>query len=137
MFEAVRKLVREINGVRRMCGPACAAQYSAQVLLQFPQILRSGNLQAADRGMTSRTRSFRVGKNHIVLDGSMFSGAREMYARQVYFALDGFSVAPGQVAVDLGANCGLFTTLAAKTGCRTIAVDVQQDCSHTSLTCSA
>lgn len=56
----------------------------------------------------------------------MFSGAREMYARQVYFALDGFSLSRGEVVVDLGANWGLFTTLAAKTGCRTVAVDVQQ-----------
>jgi FkbM family methyltransferase len=126
MFEAVRKLVREVNGVRRMCGPACAAQYSAQVLLQMPQILRSGNLQPADRGMAHRARRFRVGKSHIVLDGSMFSGAREMYARQVYFSLDGFALSPGDVVMDLGSNCGLFTTLAAKCGCRTIAVDVQQ-----------
>ncbi len=127
MLAAVKKLVTEVNRVRRMCGPACAAEYSAQVLLQFPQILHSGNLQPADRGMTHKTRSFWVGKKQIVLDGSMFSGAREMYARQVYFALDGFSLAPGQVVVDFGANCGLFTTLAAKTGCRTIAVDVQQE----------
>lgn len=56
----------------------------------------------------------------------MFSGAREMYARQVYFAVDGFSLSRDDVVVDLGANWGLFTTLAAKTGCRTIAVDVQQ-----------
>ncbi|HKW27247.1 MAG TPA: FkbM family methyltransferase [Terriglobales bacterium] len=68
-----------------------------------------------------------MGKNHIVLDGSMFSGAREMYVRQVYFAVDGFSISPGDAVVDLGANWGLFTTLAAKTGCRTIAVDVQQE----------
>ncbi len=50
-----------------------------------------------------------------------------MYARQVYFALDGFSLSSGDVVLDLGANCGLFTALAAKIGCRTVAVDVQQD----------
>lgn len=109
-----------------MCGPASAAEYGAQVLLQFSQILRSGNLQPVDRCMDYGTRSFRVGKHHILLDGAMFSGAREMYARQVYFAIDGFALSPGNVVVDLGSNWGLFTTLAAKNRCRTIAVDVQQ-----------
>src|SRR6185295_17909158 len=43
----------------------------------------------------------------------------------VYFALPGFSLKPGDVVIDLGANVGVFTTLAARLASRVIAVDAQ------------
>jgi FkbM family methyltransferase len=42
-----------------------------------------------------------------------------------YFALEGFRVNAGDVVVDLGANCGLFSVLAAKMGARVLAVEAQ------------
>lgn len=61
----------------------------------------------------------------ILLDGRYFSGAREMYCRRVYFAIEGFEIRPEDVVVDLGANAGLFTTMAAVHGTRVIAVEAQ------------
>ncbi|HUY20585.1 MAG TPA: FkbM family methyltransferase [Candidatus Binataceae bacterium] len=61
------------------------------------------------------------------LRSSDFSGMREMYARGVYFVLPDFRVRPGDTVVDLGANVGLFTLLAARIGASAIAVEAQSE----------
>jgi len=55
--------------------------------------------------------------------GSLFGQVRELYGRDVYFAGPGFSVTPGDVVVDLGANAGIFAVLAAKLGGSVVAVE--------------
>jgi len=61
----------------------------------------------------------------ILLDGVFFSGAREIYCRRVYFALPGFDIRVGDIVMDLGANIGLFTTMAAVCGARVVAIEAQ------------
>lgn len=61
------------------------------------------------------------------MDGSYFSGAREIYCRGVYFAVPGFGIGGEDVCVDLGANAGVFTTLAARCGKKVIAVEAQSE----------
>jgi FkbM family methyltransferase len=48
-----------------------------------------------------------------------------MYCRRVYFKRAGFEIKPTETVVDLGANIGLFTTMAAVSGARVIAVEAQ------------
>ena len=48
-----------------------------------------------------------------------------MYCRQVYFPTPAFSLNRNTFVVDLGANAGLFSILAALAGCKVIAVEAQ------------
>lgn len=54
-----------------------------------------------------------------------FSGGREMYARRVYFLHQECLPPPSGWILDLGANQGLFSILAAKRGAEVIAVEGQ------------
>lgn len=69
---------------------------------------------------------FRVLGETIELPGSAFGGAREMYCKKVYFAEQPVTLRPTDVVVDLGANQGLFTLLAALKCRRVVAVEAQQ-----------
>ena len=51
--------------------------------------------------------------------------AREIYGRKVYFAVPGFSLEPSDVVIDLGANVGVFTILAARLASKVVAVEAQ------------
>jgi len=48
-----------------------------------------------------------------------------MYCRRVYFRAPGFEICPDDVVVDVGANRGLFTTMAAVYGKRVLAIEAQ------------
>lgn len=75
--------------------------------------------------MQKRLREFRVQGTRVMLGGGVFGLAREIYGRQVYFAQPGFRLKSGDVVVDLGANVGVFTTLAARIASKVIAVEAQ------------
>ncbi len=76
--------------------------------------------------MQGRPCGFRVGeRQRMVLDGAYFGTAREICCRGVYSAIPGFEIADSDVVVDLGANVGVFTTLAAIRGKRVVAVEAQ------------
>jgi len=69
---------------------------------------------------------FRMGRGKALqIDGAYFSGAREIYCRRVYFAITGFDIWSEDISVDLGANVGLFTTLAASRGKKVISIEAQ------------
>ena len=87
--------------------------------------MRSKNLVSADRRMTGRRWPFSLQGVSFELDGRFFGGAREMYCRQVYFPTPSFALNPGTTVMDLGANVGLFSILAALAGCKAIAVEAQ------------
>jgi len=129
----IPRLVVELSGLSRTLGAADFARYVAAVALQAPAILKSGTLVPADRQMGGVVR-FRTWRDDLRLDcdaidglvGSfdkslVFSLARELCGRNVYFrAFRPFSAAPG-VILDLGANRGLFSALAiAATGARKV-----------------
>lgn len=73
--------------------------------------------------MASRSWVFRTQGVELILEGRLFSGAREMYGRSVYFPDRNFQLESGTTVIDLGANTGLFSLLAALRGCRVIALE--------------
>ncbi len=124
-MQQVSKLIANLRGVYRACGPGPALAYAASIAGTLPAAARTRTLQDADRRMARRSWRFRTQGVDVVLDGRLWSGAREMYAREVYFPDRRFDLAPGTMVVDLGANTGLFTLLAGLRGCRVVAVEAQ------------
>lgn len=122
----VIKLLEELNAVRRFADTRTFLAYLFQTIRHLPAIVRAGNLSRADTGMQGRPCRFRVGERQwMLLDGAHFGAAREICCRGVYSAIPGFGIADSDVVVDLGANAGVFTTLAAIHGKRVIAVEAQ------------
>jgi FkbM family methyltransferase len=123
--KVLKQAFEEINAVRKIAGGWICARYLASILRHFPAIARERRLAVADIAFLGERLNFRVKGCDLLLPGDYFSGARELWARLVYFAQPGFSITPGDTAVDLGANFGLFSLLAAKMGARVVAVEMQ------------
>jgi FkbM family methyltransferase len=119
------KLYKELCLIRELCGWECLMKYVGQVLLNLVAIGKTKSLIPADRGMSGKVHNFKVFKETITLDGALIGGARELYGRKVYFAVPGFLLEPTDVVLDLGANAGVFTTLAARISKKVVAVEAQ------------
>jgi FkbM family methyltransferase len=120
-----RELLIELLAVWRMSGTAGLLEFMARLVANGRRVRETRSLAVVDRAMGSRRRTYRVWDETIQLEGALYGGAREIYGRRVYFALPGFELHASDVVVDLGANVGVFTTLAAKRCARVIAVDAQ------------
>jgi len=124
--QGLRRLVHDLGAVRRHADRATANRYVLAVCAALPRIARTKSLVPADEAMAGRTCRFTpLPGRSVVLDGSSFSSARELYCRRVYFIRPGFEIGTRDVVVDLGANAGLFSTMAAVYGSLVIAVEAQ------------
>jgi FkbM family methyltransferase len=125
-MSALMKAYSNLRAVRHVCGMSTAFTYLCGMAVRFPEIVRTRSLRPADLWMERRNWCFRLQGVAIDLEGRLFSGAREMYCRQVYFPSAEFELRAGTVVMDLGANTGLFSVLAGRVGCRVIAVEAQR-----------
>lgn len=127
----VRRFGRDLRDVARATGVATTAAYLGGVVRTLPEIARTRSLVPADERMAGRIWPFQVAcarvPVQVPVDGTMFAGAREMYARRVYFPpiAPALTIPLGGTVVDLGANHGLFTCLAAHVAARVVAVEAQ------------
>jgi FkbM family methyltransferase len=119
------RLASELRGIAKILSLQDAARYVVAVLHELPEIVRTRTLVPADRHATGREMSFHVFGTEIQLSGDLLSSAREIYGRRVYFAMPQFRIQANDVVVDLGANAGVFTTLAARIARKVIAVEAQ------------
>jgi FkbM family methyltransferase len=121
-------LIGDLRRITTVAGPAAAARFAAAVAAHATIVARTRRLDAADRAMAGRDWTFRPQPGvRVTLPGAAFGGAREMYCRRVYAARPGYAPARGESVVDLGANQGLFSVLAAAAGAsRVIAVEAQR-----------
>jgi FkbM family methyltransferase len=124
-LKATRRLASELSAIGATASMECSARYLASIVATLPAIVRTRTLVPADAMMADRLCHFRPFGTRVVLPGSLFAGAREIYARQVYFALPQFRLRSGDTVVDLGANHGVFTTLAACIAKKVIAIEAQ------------
>lgn len=122
---AILKLLSNLKAVATVSGAHTALAFVRAILANLPTIVRTRNLVAADLAMRGRAWPYSLQGVRLSLDGKHFGGAREMYCRQVYFPSPQFSLHPGKWVVDLGANAGLFSLLAALAGCKVLAVEAQ------------
>lgn len=122
-----KRLWDDLQAVRRHADGSTFLAYTRGIVKTCPAIIRTNTLLAADAQMRGRSCTFTpIAGRSISLDGSHFSGAREMYCRRVYFRVPGFDITANDVVVDVGANRGLFTTMAAVYGRRVLAIEAQQ-----------
>jgi len=119
-----RDLLSELAAIVRIAGIVCLLEFVVRLVRHAATVVRTRNLAVVDRAMGTRVRAFRVGADVIRVPGA-FGGAREIYGRKVYAAAHGFDLRPGEVVVDLGANTGLFTVMAARRCGRVVAVEAQ------------
>lgn len=128
---AAMRMVREFRTVRRMGGWRCLFAYLTHFSLTVPAILRERTLAPVDRRMDIRAWRLRACNQWSVSlvpakgwpGGSQFGLARELYGRCVYFGGPHFTITPEDIVIDLGANAGVFTVLAATAGARVVAVE--------------
>jgi len=118
------RLSSELLAVVRAAPPKVAFDYLLNVGRSLPDILRDRTLVAADA---------RFGDEWITLPSaglrwraSNFGLIRELVFRRVYEAVPGFAPRPGDAVIDLGANTGLFTCMAAARGARVLAIEAQR-----------
>lgn len=122
----IPRVVSELRAIHRVCGLRATTSYLRALIASLGEVSRSRTLVPVDRRMAGRRWRFTLQGVTVELDGTLFSGAREMYCRQVYFPSGAFALTPGTAVVDLGANVGLFSLLAALVGCEVLAVEAQR-----------
>lgn len=121
----VGRLAGDLQGLARSMEGPDFLRYVGALAGSAGGIARARNLRPADERMAGRSYAFRVAGTTVTVPGADFSGAREMYARRAYFAEPRCRLPRAGHAFDLGANCGLFTVLAAKAGLTVTAVEAQ------------
>jgi FkbM family methyltransferase len=119
------KVLREVSRITRFAGVRVTLRYLYAMAQHHREIVQTGRLTAADLEMSRHDYAVRVLKTTVLIPGNCFGLARELYGKQPYFRQKGFRIRPGDIVVDLGANCGLFSIPASKIGARVFAIEAQ------------
>lgn len=129
MLGSVRTVLSDYARLCSVVGVPRATRWLAAILLRYPEVGRSRTLRPADAALEPgpiRVRHRSGAKAHLVGEGAA-SGAREIWARDVYLADGRLHIPPDATVVDLGANMGNFTILALATSPSTRAICVEAD----------
>ena len=130
-FEVVRtssvkygyRFLRELVGIQQTTNMATFFSYLWAVLINLPNIIQMRSLFPADKKMIGRHYTFWPLGKSIDISGEQFTLAREIYCQKCYFLPPGFNISPNDIVIDLGANAGVFTVLAALHAKKVIAVE--------------
>lgn len=127
MIDVASRFIREVFEILRTADKGTFYYYLAAIIVTFPKIMRSRSLAPADKKMAPRNCCFRPFGKKIIISGQHFGLAREIYCSKFYFIPAGFEIPENGVVIDLGANVGIFTILAALHARKVIAVEAQSE----------
>jgi FkbM family methyltransferase len=127
-MNAIRVILRDVNGLNRVCGWHVATCWAAALAGNLGTVFRKANLQGIDRAVGPGPFMIRyptVRNRFTVFGEGVVSGVREMYVRDCYLQGGTLAIHDGDTVVDLGANVGNFTNLALAHGdaVRVVAVE--------------
>ncbi len=123
----LKRFMRELIGIKQTTDSMTFFRYLCAIAISFPQILSRKSLAPADKRMTGRDYSFVVFGKNITIHGEDFGLAREIYCQKCYFSVPGFRITPNDYVVDMGANVGIFTVLAAKHARKVLSIEAQYE----------
>lgn len=132
----INKLVGDFIGLWRVCGTFVALKWIFHVLANIEEVLRRGDLQAADRDMGTGPFTIRLkkyGAKFRIAGVQAISGVREMYVRDVYLKNGWLSINDVDTVLDLGANMGNFTNMALAMGSNVRVIAVESNKSSNSV----
>lgn len=121
----IARFVVEIRALSRVAPPRFTIRYLVKLLTHLRAFIHARSFVAIDSRMGSALVSFRAFDTDIILPANKVGGVRELYGRAVYFRGGQPPFKKGSRILDLGANAGLFSLLAAKLGCEVLAVEAQ------------
>jgi FkbM family methyltransferase len=127
-LQKLQRLPIDVINIGKHTDTSTFLRYMVCMAISAPQIVKTRTFESSDRRMKGRNVHFRVGPQRnktMQWNGDYFAIAREVCCRRPYFVIDGFDIKPDECVVDLGANVGSFTTLAALSGRKVIAVEAQ------------
>lgn len=122
----MRRFAHELAAIARVVDGETVARYVGALMWALPSVLRTRLLRPADQRLApQRIVRVRTGGVSLRVPSRHFGLVRELYCRRVYNFVPGFEIRAGQQVVDLGANVGAFSVLAAAAGARVLAVEAQ------------
>lgn len=121
----VRRFGEEYAAVASCVDVQTLARYTGAIALALPEILRTRLLAPADKRLGDHVVSVKTGALTLRMPGRHFGLVRELYCRRVYNYVPGFEPARGDRVIDLGANVGAFSVIAAAAGAQVLAVEAQ------------
>lgn len=125
LFGIPSSRIKEMSGILQGVDKRLLLTYGAKVIWNLPKILNSRSLSPVYGALSDEDSTFHFFGYDFVVGQKYFSGIREMYCREVYTYLPEMKLGPDDVCVDLGANAGLFSLMAAKVGKRVVSVEAQ------------
>ncbi|TNF38008.1 MAG: FkbM family methyltransferase [Deltaproteobacteria bacterium] len=121
----VARFADEYEAVARAVDRGTLVRYTGAIARALPEILQTRLLAPADQRLGDRVVRVKTGGVTLRVPGRHFGLVRELYCRRVYNYLPGFEACLGQQVVDLGANVGAFSVLAAASGAKVLSVEAQ------------
>ena len=125
MANKILRFFREMCSIIGTADTKTSVLYTLAVAASFGKIIRERNLSPADNRMLKKNCLFYYNGLKIILSGQYFDLAREIYCKKSYSLHDIIEIPKNGTVIDLGANVGVFTVLAALHGNRVIAVEGQ------------
>jgi FkbM family methyltransferase len=101
--------------------------YIIAIYFSLPEIIAKRSLGPADRKIHLKRCCFTLFNKKIFLSGTFFDLAREIYCEKTYFLPESFFIPENGIVVDIGANVGVFTVLAALHSRKVIAIEGQSE----------
>lgn len=101
--------------------------YCWAILSSAPQIIKRRDLNPVHQKLIGRKCNFKIFNQSVIIGGENFDRVSELYARKVYFTFPEFRLKKDMTVVDLGANVGIFTVLAALCSKRVVAVEAVKE----------